>query len=84
MAIKVIKHGKKPVFKKVCPNCGCEFEYEQEDIKTEYNWSLGELTWNYPRYVKRIIICPDCGEKLVHDSIIDPNWQPLTINYRGG
>ena len=48
MAIKVIKHGEK-VFKKVCPICGCEFEYEYEDLE-------GYCGFN--KHVK----CPDCGE----------------------
>lgn len=32
MAIKVIKHGPKK-FRIICPNCGCEFEYEIEDVE---------------------------------------------------
>ena len=49
MAIKVIKHGEKPKFKKTCPNCGCEFEYEMEDLQTEPNWSLTSgLSYTYP------------------------------------
>ncbi len=81
MAIKVIKHGQKPKFKKVCSNCGCEFEYEQEDVITDYNWNLNSLTWNYPRRIKRVVICPDCGEKLLHDTIIDQDWYPPSITY---
>ena len=52
MAIKVIKHGTK-VFRVVCPICGCEFEYEYEDLKTEYG---------FVRQVK----CPDCGNFVTH------------------
>lgn len=52
MAIKVIKHGTK-VFRAVCPICGCEFEYEYEDLKTEYG---------FVRQVK----CPDCGNFVTH------------------
>ena len=80
--IKVIKHGQKPKFKKVCSNCGCEFEYEQEDVITDYNWNLNSLTWTYPRRIKRVVICPDCGEKLLHDTIIDDqDWYPPNITY---
>lgn len=32
MAIKIIKQGKQTKFMKICPDCGCEFEYEQEDV----------------------------------------------------
>ena len=71
MAIKVIKHGEKPKFKKTCPNCGCEFEYEMEDLQTESNWSLTSLSYTYPPRKRRIVICPDCGERLYHDTIID-------------
>ena len=85
MAIKVIKHGQKPKFKKVCPNCGCEFEYEQEDVITDYNWNLNSLTWSYPRRIKRVVICPDCGEKLLHDIIIDDqDWYPPNVTYITG
>jgi len=51
MAIKVIKHGAK-VFKAICPICGCEFEYEYEDILRDYF-----------KQVK----CPDCGEFIAHN-----------------
>ena len=69
MAIKVIKHGQKPKFKKTCPNCGCVFEHEIEDLQIEQNWSLNSYT--YPAHKKRVVVCPDCGEKIYHDSIID-------------
>ena len=32
MTIKIIKEGKIGKFTKTCPNCGCEFEYEQGDV----------------------------------------------------
>ena len=71
MAIKVIKHGKK-TFKATCPNCGCEFEYELEDIKQEPG-----LSWNYQGnlvftstcyciYNPKYVICPDCGRHIYH------------------
>lgn len=81
MAIKVIKHGKKPKFKKTCLNCGCEFEYEQEDLVTDYNWNLTGTSLSYPRRIRRVIICPDCGERLLHDMVIDQDWYPPTITY---
>ena len=52
MAIKVIKHGAK-VFKAICPICGCEFEYEYEDLRRECG------------FVK-FVMCPDCGEMIYH------------------
>jgi len=55
MAIKVIKHGTK-VFKVICPICGCEFEYEYEDLVECYIPGLKQIK------------CPDCGEWLTHKS----------------
>jgi len=75
MAIKIIKHGQKPKFNKTCPNCGCEFEYEMEDLQVESNWSL--TSCSYPTRRRRVVICPECGEKLYHDTIVDdiyPTW----------
>jgi hypothetical protein len=71
MAIKVIKHGTK-VFRAVCPICGCEFEYEYEDLKTEYG---------FVREVK----CPDCGNMVYHQEYkpvypSSPTW-PTYPNY---
>ena len=60
MAIKVIKHGSR-VFKAICPICGCEFEYEVEDLKEEADTE--SLTYNAK---VRIVKCPDCGEKIKH------------------
>ena len=31
--IKIIKEGTRKIAK--CPNCGCEFSYEEEDIKKD-------------------------------------------------
>lgn len=53
MAIKVIKHGETK-FKITCPVCGCEFEYEYEDLVDSYLPGLKQIK------------CPDCGEWLTH------------------
>jgi len=52
MAIKVIKHGETK-FRLVCPVCGCEFEYEFEDLVNQYD-------------IIKQVKCPDCGEWLTH------------------
>lgn len=70
MAIKVIKHGKKPAFKKVCPVCECEFEFEVSDLQEEYCLNA------YPSYKRRYIVCPDCGEKIFYDTVADPIIYP--------
>ena len=60
MAIKIIKHGTK-VFRETCPVCGCEFEYEYEDLIKEYG------------FVK-MIKCPDCGEMIPHREFREPKF----------
>lgn len=51
--IKIIKEGQ---LYAICPKCGCEFEYEREDLSTiiGYGCSLS--------YVP----CPCCGERIIH------------------
>ena len=53
--IKVIKHGEK-TFRVICPKCGCEFEYQLEDIGTT---------------IPAHIACPDCGEYVEHKKFTD-------------
>ena len=66
MAIKVIRHGVK-TFRVTCPVCGCEFEYEYEDLVNQYGM------------IKQVK-CPDCGEWINHKDYKDlsmptyPNW----------
>ena len=62
MAIKIIKQGKMTKFKKICPDCGCEFEYEQEDINVDYTVCLTTYPGKYNTYV----ICPCCEKHLHH------------------
>ena len=70
MAIKIIKEGKTENFiKTICPNCGCEFEYEQEDVKVDSSVCLTAYPSQYSTYV----ICPCCGKHLPHGYIINPN-----------
>lgn len=61
MAIKIIKEGNKKTFTAVCPECGCEFEYDTSDL--DQDWSLNSYPSQYKRYVK----CPCCHEKVYHD-----------------
>lgn len=55
---RVIKSGstaKKAIYSRTC-RCGCEFEYEMEDVEKTYWYPLdGVMLW----YVS----CPECGDK---------------------
>ena len=62
MSIKIIKQGKTGKFTKACPYCGCEFEYEQGDVKVNYDTYPSSYSSEYDTYV----ICPCCGKHLPH------------------
>ena len=62
MAIRIIKEGKKTKFTKTCPDCGCEFEYEVEDLHTDSSICLT----TYPCQFSQYVICPCCGKHLFH------------------
>jgi len=62
MAIKVIKHGETK-FRAICPTCGCEFEYEFEDLVNQYD------------FIKQVK-CPDCGQWLNHKDYTVKPYQP--------
>ena len=46
--IKIIKEGTRKIAK--CPNCGCEFSYEREDVCMD------------PICKKWIVNCPQCSK----------------------
>ena len=56
--IKIIKEGTRKIAK--CPNCGCEFSYEEEDIEKD-----GLLANNSVFLGKTWVICPQCGTEIV-------------------
>ena len=66
MTIKIIKEGKITKFTKTCPDCGCEFEYEQEDVNVDLNVYLTSYRGQYGTYV----IFPCCGKHLSHNDYI--------------
>ena len=51
--IKVIKHGEK-TFRVICPMCGCEFEYQLEDLRAGITSESEQIK------------CPDCGHWICH------------------
>lgn len=61
--IKILKEGKTVKFTKTCPKCGCEFEYDVEDLQTDHTIALT----TYPCQFSRYVICPWCGEHIFHD-----------------
>ena len=56
--IKIIKEGTRKIEK--CPNCGCEFSYEEEDIEKD-----GTLLNNSVFLGKTWVVCPQCGKEIV-------------------
>ena len=58
--MKVIKHGTVNRIK-VCGNCQCEFEYDNNDIQIEIPLSsTAAVSYRY-------VLCPDCGAKIYID-----------------
>lgn len=54
--IKIIKPGKNitPIYRRVCNRCGCEYEFEQKDVKEKiFDQREGQEIWFLP--------CPECG-----------------------
>ena len=56
--IKIIKEGTRKITK--CPNCGCEFSYEEEDIEKD-----GLLENNSVLIGKTWVVCPQCNNDIV-------------------
>ena len=46
--IKIIKEGTRKIAK--CPNCGCEFSYEEEDVLRD------------PIRIENHVNCPQCSK----------------------
>lgn len=66
MAITVIKHGRK-VYKAVCPTCGCEFLYNDEDIVTNDVPIINDPHFGWKN---EFVTCPDCNETINHGPTI--------------
>ena len=61
--IKIIKEGTRKIAK--CPNCGCEFSYENEDIEKDGLWAN-----NLVFIGKIFVVCPQCGKEIVLKEMI--------------
>lgn len=59
--MKIIKHG---IYykenRKIKCNCGCEFEYEIEDIKKDN--TLAYIS--NPPLIQEYILCPECNARI--------------------
>lgn len=59
MAIRIIKDSnkKRPIYFRHCYLCGCEFEFEKEDVKEE-------IYDQRERYNVLFVTCPCCGSDI--------------------
>lgn len=89
MAIRVLKQGSF-IFKKTCPYCGCEFEYELEDIHAGVD--ISKVPSNYSRQTfnplppsEKYIDCPFCKKHLLHSTfkadITIPSWRDASAEF---
>lgn len=76
MTIKIIEEGKIRKFTKTCPNCGCKFEYDEGDVKTNYN----DFSISYHNDYGTYVICPCCGKHLPHNGYMAYYNNP-NVNY---
>ena len=76
---KVIEHGYRHYMETTCPNCGCRFSYEYEDIIKNRNYFINHSGWKeYFDNWSNQISCPECGaifqifdwQITCHDNII--------------
>lgn len=64
--MKIIKRGN---VTKICTKCGCEFQYEKDDIKKEVMSRREDVGIIFPcyrtvNYELSIVKCPQCGSKI--------------------
>ena len=53
--IKIIKEGSKRV--NICPDCGCKYSYEEDDVNKKEESKL------YPGRNNYYVQCPQCHER---------------------
>lgn len=59
--MNVITHGKYS-YRKVCEDCGCEFEYNKSEIQHKViTIPFGESEYDDLYYIN----CPECGERII-------------------
>ena len=74
---KIIEHGYKYNMETICPNCGCKFSYDWEDVIRE---NITYNTNNNSTFASYRIICPECGAnfQLLNWSF---NWSSEPIKF---
>lgn len=67
--LRIIKHGSKYSENKIaiCPLCGREFEYVNNDTGMDKAFCFTTFPPTYKTYVK----CPECGAKIFLSTMID-------------
>jgi hypothetical protein len=60
--LKIIKHGNKYSKNKIaiCPLCGCEFEYNNNNTEIEKTFCFTTFLPTYKTYIK----CPECDKEI--------------------
>ena len=58
--MKIIKEPKLTTYQKVCDRCGCEFEYNVQDVKCIQCYDYCYDCCKAQSYTKKIIECPFC------------------------
>ena len=83
---KIIKHGYRYHMETTCPNCGCQFSYEWEDVIT----TVPSITFttcacgccgnnNYYTNPSYEIICPECNNKF---TILNWHFSDYPVKYK--
>lgn len=61
--MKILKHGKKFNKEKIvtCALCGCEFQYDDDDINTSVALTVFPPIFEKSNYIK----CPECNADIL-------------------
>lgn len=69
--IQIIKPGTKKITK--CESCGCQFSYEEEDVKTVLTST--SMQW---------VVCPQCEKKVMLVTVRVPKDASKSVQRRIG
>ena len=71
--LQIIKPGTKKVTK--CKNCGCQFSYEEEDVKVDVKNNIPSEKW---------VICPQCEKSVIVEAARIPKDASKSVQRRIG